>query len=139
VLDRAFVQRTRDAFADTSAADDLDWLAAVSVRSTECEGDVVCIVGNQNTLGGDYLGRWPSGRHVDEALRETARQLNGQMDNLEKFPRVLAAFRPESDCGALHASLDPLRTVVAASTSGSKALALTAIDRFARLCLAPSH
>jgi hypothetical protein len=56
------------------------------------------------------------------------------MDNLLRFPAVLAQFDPKTRCGELHASLDPLTAAVAASPSARKAEALAALDRYAKLC-----
>ena len=134
MVDASYVMQTHETYRDTEAADDIAWFLVTNGVRGECEGDVPCYIDTQNQLNGQYLRWHPHGRHVDESNADIARRLNGVMDNLRAFPRVLQEFDPGTRCGELHTSLDPLVAVVTATTSARKAEALAAADRFTQLC-----
>jgi SH3 domain-containing protein len=134
MVDPEHVKLVHDEYPDTAVGDDIGWFYVTNGLFGECEGDVPCYVGRTNELEGWYLRTHPMGNHADDANAQLAVKLNGAMDNLKRFPRVLAEFDPRKRCGELHASLDPLRAAVSASTSGRKGEAVAAIDRFAQLC-----
>lgn len=120
-------------FRHTPAADEIAWFLVQNGVHGECEGDVPCYVEWVNGLEGEYLRMHPHGKYVNAALSAIGRKLNGTMDNLEDFPRVLAEFEP-SRCGELHMSLDPLVAAIRASGARGKSRALAATERYARLC-----
>ena len=134
MLNPAFVLSTHDTYRKTAAADDIAWLFVENGIAGECEGYVPCYVGWQNLLNGEYLRRYPRGRHADSSAVDVARSLNGVMDNLEASPAVLREFDPARHCRDLHENLDPLVAAIRASRSTRKSDALAAVDRFARLC-----
>jgi len=119
---------------DSKSGEDIAWFYVTNGLIGECEGDVPCYVYWQNELNGWYLATHPRGRHTDESNAGIAQSLNGAMDNLLGFPRVLAEFDPKTRCSELHKSLDPLAAAVTASNSARKTEALAAIDRYAKLC-----
>src|SRR5439155_15591120 len=94
LLAREHILGLYETYSTTAAADDIAWLLATNGIRGECEGDVPCYVSWKNQLEGDYLRRQPAGRHADEANWGIAESLNGAMDNLLRFPKVLAEFRP---------------------------------------------
>jgi hypothetical protein len=134
LLNSDVVLQIHDTWSDTVVADDIAWLMVENGWPAECEGDVPCYVRWQNGLHGEYLRRHPRGRHADAANRGVAGALNGAMSNLEKYSAVLGEFDPKTRCGELHTDLDPLVAAIRASRSQAKARALSATDRFARLC-----
>jgi Bacterial SH3 domain len=134
MVDPAYVQQAHQQNLGTSSGDEIAWFYVTNGLFGECEGDVPCYVDWQDRLNGWYLRSYPHGRHTDASDEDIARVLNDVMDNLQRFPAVLAEFDPKARCTELHRSLDPLRSAVTASTAVRKAEALAAIDRFARLC-----
>jgi hypothetical protein len=134
MVDPDYAQAVHDQHRQSFAADDIAWFYVTNGLFGECEGDVPCYVSWQNGLNGWYLRRHPQGRHADEATADIAQRLNGVMDNLLRFPRVLAEFDPMTRCNELHESLAPLTAAVTASTSTRKTEALAALKRFAQLC-----
>jgi hypothetical protein len=134
MVNASYIIQTHDTYRATAAADDIAWFLVQNGLRGECEGDVPCYLDSQNQLNGQYLRWHPRGRHADESNVNIARALNDIMDNLRALPAVLQEFDPTTRCGELHMSLDPLVAAVTASTSGPKAQALAAADRFAQLC-----
>jgi hypothetical protein len=134
MVEPEYVKRIHDEYPDTTVGDDIGWFYVTNGLFGECEGDVPCYVSWTNELEGWYLRAHPMGNHADDANAQVAVKLNGAMDNLQRFPRVLAEFDPSTRCGELHASLDPLRAAVSASTSSGRPEAIAAIDRFDLLC-----
>jgi hypothetical protein len=134
MVDPSHVQAVHEQHRQSVAADDVAWFYVTNGLYGECEGDVPCYVRWIHDLDGWYLRSHPNGRHADESNADVAYRLNGAMDNLQRFPRVLAEFDPKTRCSELHKSLDPLAAAVTASTSARKAEALAAIDRYAKLC-----
>jgi len=134
IVEPLYVTGVHDAYRGAAAADEIAWFFVQNGHYGECEGDVPCYVDWTNRLEGWYLHTYPAGRHTDDANGRIALKLNDEMDNLRSVPAVLAEFDPQSRCGELHVSLDPLTEAVTASISARKAGALTAIDRFAQLC-----
>jgi len=134
MVDPDYVKGVHDEYPDTNTADEIAWFYVENGLYGECEGDVPCYVEWTNELDGWYLRTHPAGAHADEANAEAAVKLNRAMDNLQRFPRVLAEFDPNRQCGELQTSLATLRAAVAASVSSRKREALGAIDRFAQLC-----
>jgi|KBSMisStandDraft_5_1062788.scaffolds.fasta_scaffold179190_2 hypothetical protein len=130
----AYVLKVHDEYRDTATADDIAWFYVQNGSPGECEGDVPCYVSWVNDLHGWYLRTHPHGRHSEDANAGIAEVLNGVMDNFKRFPLVLAAFDPKTRCGELHLVLDPLAAAVTATPSPSRAAALAAIERFAKLC-----
>jgi hypothetical protein len=134
MVDPEYTKRVHDSYHDAQIAEDIAWFYVENGLSGECEGDVPCYVSWTNQLEGWYLRTHPTGSHADDANAQVAVKLNGAMDNLQSFPRVLAEFDPIKRCGELHTSLDPLAAAVSASVSSRSREALAAIDRFAKLC-----
>jgi hypothetical protein len=134
MVDPEYVKLVHDEYSDTTVGDDLGWFYLQNGLFGECEGDVPCYVGWTNELEGWYLRSHPMGNHADDANARVALRLNGAMDNLQRFPRVLAEFNPSKRCGELRTVLDPLAAAVSASASSRSGEALAAIDRFAKLC-----
>jgi hypothetical protein len=129
-----YVQMIHGRYRESLVADDIAWFYVTNGWPGECEGNVPCYVRWQNELNGWYLASYPPGRHADESNAAIALSLNGVMDNLLKFPRVLAEFDPKTGCDELHMSLDPLAAAVQATTTARKTDALAAIERYANLC-----
>jgi hypothetical protein len=121
MVDPEHVRAVHDEHRDAPASDDIAWFYVTNGLPGECEGNVPCYVRWQNELNGWYLRSHPNGLHVDESNAQAAKALNGAMDNLQNFPRVLAEFDPTTRCGDLHESLDPLIAAVTTSTSTQKA------------------
>jgi hypothetical protein len=134
MVDPEYVQAVHEKHRQSVAADDIAWFYVSNGLYGECEGDVVCYVSWQNQLSGWYLRAHPHGGHTNESNGDIALRLNAAIDNLRKFPSVLAEFDPKTRCTELHAALDPLTAAVSASVSTRKAGALAALDRFAQLC-----
>jgi hypothetical protein len=134
MVDPQYVTGVHDTYRGTAAAEDIAWFLAQHGLYGECEGDVPCYVDRTNRLEGWYLRTYPGGRHTDDANGRIALKLNDYMDNLGRFPSVLAQFDPGTRCGELRLSLDPLASAVMATISARKPGALAAIDRFAQLC-----
>jgi hypothetical protein len=134
IVDPGDARAVHDKHRQSDAADEMAWFYVTDGQLGECEGNVPCYVARQFQRRGWYLTEHPRGRHVDEATANIAQGLNGALDNLLRFPAVLAQFDPKTGCGELHASLDPLTAAVTASTSTKRAEALVALGRFAQLC-----
>jgi SH3 domain-containing protein len=134
MVDPEYVKAVHSEHRDSKSGEGIAWFYVTNGLFGECEGDVPCYVYWQNELNGWYLASCPRGRHADESNADIEGALNGAMDNLLGFPRVLAEFDPKTRCGELHNSLDSLAAAVKASTSARKADALAVLDRYARLC-----
>jgi len=134
MVDPEHVKAVHREHRGSTSGDEIAWFYVTNGLIGECEGDVPCYVRWQNELNGWYLASYPSGRHADESNAHVAFALNDSMDNLLRFPGVLAQFDPRTRCDELRKPLDSLAAAVNASTSPQKAGALVAIERYARLC-----
>src|SRR5688572_25307027 len=66
------IWKTHDEHRQSTAADEIAWLGAVTSIPGECEGYVPCYMSGLNYREGEYLRRERSGRHRGEAMAEIA-------------------------------------------------------------------
>ncbi len=134
IVSQETIHAFHERYRSTAAADDIAWFGVTTGLAGECEGDVPCYLESINSLEGEYLRGHPRGKHAELAVEQVAAALNSAMDNLLKFPKVLAEFDPAKRCGDLHVSLDPLRAAIGATSAAGKSGAMAALDRYAQLC-----
>lgn len=125
-LDGAAVIHEHDRHAGTRAADDIMWLAARAGIGGECEGWVPCYVNAALMLDGEYLRRYPSGRHAAAAVQRIA-------EGATRWSREPYEMPPR-DCPELLQSSQELRRIVAGTDTLATPEALGAIDRVRRRC-----
>jgi hypothetical protein len=111
-----------------SAADDIMWLTTTTNYRGECEGFVPCYINVRLQREGDYLIRYPAGRHANEAvLRISAHALRWS-----RYPMV-----PSTYCAELFKLLDALKGAVAGTEMLGKGEALFALDQVRGRCEIP--
>jgi hypothetical protein len=114
----------------TAAADDIMWFGVTSGIGQECEGHVPCYAYAENQLVGEYLRRFPRGRHADEAIA-TLTSVADQALRLVKDPKL---FDRRMDCKDLLESLTPLRAAVDATAATGQPRASALLARLAAVC-----
>jgi hypothetical protein len=103
---------------DTAWGDDIAFAHADALRPGECEGEVACTLGALVDTWGDYLGAFPRGRRVPDALAA----LSAQLGYLGPEP-VPADARAE-----VRAKVAALRAALARVEDRGKAGALARLD-----------
>jgi hypothetical protein len=127
------LRKTHDEHRQSTAADEIAWLGAITGIPGECEGYVPCYMSGLNYREGEYLRRERSGRHRGEAMAEIAATISRVITDLLSRPERADYLKVPDDCPDLVASLDPLREAVGAG-QGSAAAALREIERLRAYC-----
>jgi hypothetical protein len=119
---------------DATVAEDIAWLAVQNGLPGECEGYVPCDAHGMNTLDGEYLRRYPAGRHVPEIVERVKGTLE-QSVRLMAEPDGRQFLNPATDCGDLKEPLIALRRAVAGSSaSADRDRTLVLADGILRIC-----
>ncbi|HEV2761711.1 MAG TPA: SH3 domain-containing protein, partial [Pyrinomonadaceae bacterium] len=114
----------------TPVGERIAWEAAHALRGGECEGDAVCYFLALQDTEGKYLGLYPRGAHVGEALRNFAEALKA-----EQLAETLNSRSNDKylvgDRAALRKAMAELRAAVARTNAPEKADVLKELDRLA--------
>jgi hypothetical protein len=128
------IWKLHDQYRDATVAEDIAWLAVQNGLPGECEGYVPCYAYGMNTLDGEYLRRYPAGRHVPEIVERVKGTLE-QSVRLMAEPDGRQFLNPATDCGDLKEPLIALRGAVAGSSaSADRDHALVLADGILRMC-----
>jgi len=87
-----------DKLKPSPLGDDLAWQASKAELGGECEGDIHCSIERAKITDGEYLKRYPNGRHAKDALKQTAEVLAFAQQELLTQPDY---FRDDNDMGKL--------------------------------------
>lgn len=124
-----YILAVHDEFKGTAAADDILWFAAENGLGGECEGDPSCHASVANMLHGEYLRRYPSGRHVEKAMEAIEMWLHSDTQDSARAE----AYR--EGCAEIRKDVRALEEAVARTASprrasfGKVAAAFTAMCR----------
>lgn len=115
-----------DQYAKTKAGDEIAWYAADANLGGECEGDISCGLGRESMTYGEYLKRFPQGKHVSDALK----QLNDTFDYIlnEALKYDPDYFKIAGDSGGV---LKELRAIVGVTSpkAAGRDKALASLDK----------
>ena len=127
----SYIWEVHEQHKATAAADDIAWFAAENDLPGECEGYMPCYIGRTDRLQGEYLRRYPRGRHVEAAIDRIL-----FISTLAGDPPKLDALDvPKAEaCRDLGAALPPLIAAVSGSGSSRRDAATAKLDRLAGLC-----
>jgi hypothetical protein len=117
-------------YRETTAADDLAWLAAQLPKGGECEGYVPCYTATARMQSGEYLRRHPRGAHTDAAMRRIIEAL----ENAEQLLRDYPALFEKSHCADLMKELAALEDAVQQATGAEQARTSEKIHELASRC-----
>lgn len=123
-----YILAVHEEFKDTAAADDILWFATENGLPGECEGDPSCHAVVANMLYGDYLRRYPSGRHVDDAVERARMWLHyGTHD-----PAQAGVYR--DGCPDIRKQVGELTEAVAGAASPRRAAFRQTAEVFTAIC-----
>jgi len=132
MLSNAAVWKIHDLHPTTAAGDDIAWIATTTGLPGECRGSLTCYVQTLNRLHGEYLRKYPAGRHAAEAvdaIKTTADRLTSTTGS-----KLLYSLDRTRDCGTLSGTLDELRTAVTSTSAPPKDAALQSLATLRGLC-----
>jgi hypothetical protein len=110
----------RDAIGDAIA-----WQAANAFVGGECEGFISCMSGRSLMMEGEYLKRYPKGKHIDAALQ----QANGTLEYIGKEWKNQPDEHKDVDLKAWQTVLAPLADSTAAKEARQHLKALQALRK----------
>lgn len=128
IIRHDYIVAVHDEFKDTAAADDILWFAAENGLPGECEGDPSCYATLANRLYGEYLRRYPSGRHVDAAIEEARLRLHHSPTDLAQAQ----AYR--EGCPDLRKQVAALTAAVTATASPRREAFRQAAEAVTAIC-----
>ena len=130
LINDQLVWKLHATYRETTAADDLAWLAAQLPKGGECEGYVPCYMAVANTRSAEYLRRHPTGAHTDEAMRAIIEAIERVDEMLKDYPNLFET----SHCTALMKELAALEDAVQAASGAEQAPTSEKIHELARRC-----
>lgn len=128
ILRRDHILAVHEEFKETAAADDILWFAAGNGLPGECEGDPSCHATVANMLYGEYLRRYPAGRHAEAAVEAIQMWLHyGTHD-----PAQAGVYR--EGCRDIQTQVRELKEAVARTASPRRTAFVHVADTFTAVC-----
>jgi hypothetical protein len=118
-------------YADLPIGDTIAWEAATLPLPGECEDDDTCATMYMNDTKGRYLTRYPTGKHVNEALDELLQSVQGINEQLKhvELPKGNSKQAQQMRRDAL-AAIAKLRASVAKVTNPKKTKLLQLLAQY---------
>ncbi|MEB4591916.1 SH3 domain-containing protein [Candidatus Thiothrix sp. Deng01] len=112
-----------DRHKQDAIGDAIAWQAANAFVGGECEGFISCMSARSQMMEGEYLKRYPKGKHVEEALQD----VNGNLEYIRKEWKNQPDEQKDVGLKAWQAILAPLPDSKAARTARQHLKALQAL------------
>lgn len=138
ILQNTAVWRAHDENRQSTAADEIAWLAVENGLPGECEGYVPCYLSKLGALHGEYLARHPGGRHAADALDRMDEMLAIVLDDLLKRRDASDFLKVPDDCADVRQMTGSLRATVSRVASPKGAKVIEELDRLRAKCPARS-